>query len=291
MDLSSLLVDILGGIAIGLFYFLIAAGFTVIFGVLRILNFAHGTVFLLGAYIISSVLDALYGTSGALWIAIIIGIGILGLLAIPIEMFLLRPIYKAEHLYQILLTFGLALFLEGVILQIWGGKFRVISLPSFLAGTLSIGDRAFPVYYLFIILASIFAGSTLWFFLYKTNIGRLARAAAMDKEVSEALGLNVPMIFTAVFCFGSVLAALAAGLGSGLRTLMLGWDLDVLLTSFVIVIVGGVGSIKGAFLASLIVGILESLAAHYFQTMSMSIPYLILVGVLLWRPYGLFGKK
>jgi branched-chain amino acid transport system permease protein len=290
VDFSSLLLDLLGGIAVGLLYFLIAAGFTVIFGVLGILNFAHGSLFLLAAYIITSILDMFQGTGVGFLVAAVSATIALGLLAVPIEMFLLRPIYKAEHLYQVLLTFGLALFLEGVMLQVWGSKFRVISLPPILSGSLAIGGRAFPIYYIFIIFASLLAAFALWVFLYRTNIGRVSRAAAMDKEISEALGLNVPIIFTIVFCLGTMLAALGAGLGAGLRTIMTGLDIDVLLISLVVVIIGGVGSIKGAFIAALLLGIFESLAARYFQSVSMAIPYILLVGVLLWRPHGLFGR-
>jgi branched-chain amino acid transport system permease protein len=291
IDISGVIIDLLGGISTGMIYFLVAAGFSVIFGVLGIMNFAHGSFYLLAAYILCSVLDALRGSIGGFWIGIAVATVAVGALAIPVEMLLLRRIYKSEHLYQVLLTFGLVLFLQGSILQVWGGGFRTISLPSALTGSIMIGHRSFPVYYIFILFVSMALGGALWFFLYRTRLGKLTRAAAMDREISEALGMNVPKIFTVVFCMGIMLVGLGAGLGGGLRTLTVEADLDVLLICFIVVIIGGVGSLQGALIAALVLGVLESFTGHYFQELSMVIPYTLLFFVLLWRPQGLFGGR
>jgi branched-chain amino acid transport system permease protein len=291
IDSTGLIIDLLGGISIGMIYFLVAAGFSVIFGVLGIMNFAHGTFYLLAAYILCSILEVLQGSMGGFWIGIAAATTAVGALAIPIEMLLFRRIYKSEHLYQVLLTFGLVLFLQGSILQVWGGGFRTISLPPALTGSVMIGDRSFPVYYVFVLVASLVVGAGLWFFLYHTRLGKLTRAAAMDREISEALGINVPKIFTVVFCMGIMLVGLGAGLGGSLRTLTVEADLDVLLVCFIVVIIGGVGSLQGALIAALVLGVLESFAGHYFQELGMVIPYVLLVTVLLWRPQGLFGRR
>jgi branched-chain amino acid transport system permease protein len=291
LDTSGILVDLLGGISTGMIYFLVAAGFSVIFGVLGVMNFAHGTFYLLAAYVLSSVLETLHGTTGGFWIGIGVATCAVGILAVPVEMLLLRRIYKSDHLYQVLLTFGLVLFLQGCILQFWGGGFRTIGLPPLLTGSMAIGDRSFPVYYIFVLFVSMALGIALWFFLYRTRLGRITRAAAMDREMSEALGLNVPRIFTVVFCIGIMLVGLGAGLGGSLRTLTVEADLDVLLVCFVVVIIGGVGSLQGALIAAIGLGIIESFAGHYFQELAMVVPYLLLFVVLLWRPQGLLGRR
>jgi branched-chain amino acid transport system permease protein len=291
VDVSGIIIDLLGGISTGMIYFLVAAGFSVIFGVLGIMNFAHGTFYLLAAYILCSLLDGLQGSIGSFWIGVAVTTAAVGALAIPVEMLLLRRIYKSEHLYQVLLTFGLVLFLQGLILQIWGGGFRTIPLPPALTGSVAIGERSFPVYYVFVLFVSLIVGAALWVFLYRTRWGKLTRAAAMDREMSEALGMNVPKIYTVVFCMGIMLVGLGAGLGGSLRTLTVEADLDVLLVCFIVVIIGGVGSLQGALIAALFLGVLESFTARYFQELGMVVPYLLLFVVLLWRPQGFFGRR
>jgi branched-chain amino acid transport system permease protein len=185
----------------------------------------------------------------------------------------------------------LVLLLQGLILQIWGGGFRTIALPPMLTGSVNIGERSFPLYYIFVLIVSFVVGAALWGFLYRTKWGKLTRAAAMDREISEALGINVPKIYTLVFCMGIMLVGLGAGLGGSLRTLTVEADVDILLVCFIVVIIGGVGSLFGALIAALMLGILEAFTAHYFQELGMVIHYLLLLLVLLWKPQGLFGSR
>lgn len=289
VDVSGVIIDLLSGISTGMIYFLVASGFSVIFGVLGIMNFAHGTFYLLAAYILSSLLELFHDSMGGFWIGVLLATAAVSALAILVEVLLLRRIYKSDHLYQVLLTFGLVLFMQGSILQIWGGGFRTIPLPPLLTGSVNIGERSFPIYYIFVLAVSFIIGAALWGFLHRTRWGRLTRAAAMDREISAALGMNVSKIYTLVFCMGIMLVGLGAGLGGSLRTLTVEADVDVLLVCFIVVIIGGVGSLPGALVASLMLGILESFTAHYFQELGMVSHYLLLLAVLIWKPQGLFG--
>jgi branched-chain amino acid transport system permease protein len=288
---AGVLIDLMNGCASGMLYFLIASALTLIFGVLGIFNFAHGTFFMIGAYMTWTLINILGNVTWGFWLAILFSAILVGLLASVIEVSILRRLYKEDPVYQFLLFFGLVLFLDGACLIIWGPSNKGISLPSIISGSWIVAGMSFPVYYMFIIFVSVLIYAILCWFLYRTNLGKTSRASAMDREMSEALGINVPAVFTAVFYIGVAIAGLCGGLACGMRALAPGLDLDVIMTCFAIVIIGGVGSLKGAFVAALLLGILQSFTGHYFQVIAMAIPYIFLAGVLLWRPQGLFGKR
>jgi branched-subunit amino acid ABC-type transport system permease component len=290
INTGSILIDLFTGVSTGMFLFVVSAGLTIIFGTLRILNFAHGCLFMLGAYIAWSLTGFFEGVWGAYWIAALLSGIVMVVVALVIEVFLLRHIYQSEVLYQLLTTFGLIFVFTGASQEIWGTVAKTIATPTFLTGSIVLADTVFPIYYFFLILFGIFMSVVLWIFLYKTNLGKSARAAAMDREVTETLGINVPFVFSAVFCIGSFTAALAGSIGIGLRSITLNLGLDMVLICFVIVIVGGVRSLKGTFVAALILGLSDSFVGHYFQALSMFVPYLLLAVVLLLRPEGLFRR-
>jgi branched-chain amino acid transport system permease protein len=235
-------------------------------------------------------MQILPGVAGLFWIAAILAGLIVAILAILIESFLLRRIYQSEALYQILLTFGLVFVLTGSAQEIWGTTPKAITVPSVISGSIILLGIAFPIYYVFLILFGILLSIALWFFLHKTSLGMAARASAMDREVTETVGINVARVFTLVFCIGSFVAAVAGGIGTGMRAISLNLGLDMVLICFVVVIGGGVRSLKGTLVASLILGISDSFIGHYFQGLSMFVPYFFLAAILITRPEGLFRR-
>lgn len=212
-------------------------------------------------------------------------------LAAAMEVFLLRRVYKAEHIYQLLATFAVVLLIDGLTLEIWGAQPRTFALPTFIGGSLKILGSPFPTYLIFILFVSTFFGVLLWLFLYKTTLGNACRAAAMDSEMSEALGINVPRVVTLVFCIGGALVGLAGGLGVGLKGITLGLSAEVIITCFVIVIIGGLGNLKGTLVSALLLGLVESFGGHYLQQFAMALPFILMALVLILRPQGLLGGR
>jgi branched-chain amino acid transport system permease protein len=287
----SILQDLLIGLTFGMLYFLMGAGLTLTMGVLGIANFAHGAMFMAGAYVAWTVSQVLHGSGSAFWISCLMGGLAVAALAAIMEFFLLRRIYKAEHIYQLLLTFAVVLLIDGLILEIWGAQSRTFTLPTFLSGSLRIFGSPFPTYLIFILFVSIFLGVLLWLFIYKTSLGKTCRAAAMDSEISEALGINVPRVITLVFCIGGALVGLAGGLGVGLKAITLGLSAEVIITCFVVVIIGGLGNLQGTFVSALLLGLVESFGGHYLQQFSMALPFILMALVLILRPQGLLGGR
>jgi branched-chain amino acid transport system permease protein len=287
----SILQDFLIGLTFGMLYFLMGAGLTLTMGVLGIANFAHGAMFMVGAYIAWTVSQLLHGTGSAFWISCLMSGAVVGVLAAIIEFFLLRRIYKAEHIYQLMLTFVVVLLIDGLALEIWGAQSRTFALPGFLSGSLRIFGNPFPTYLIFILFVSIFLGVLLWLFLYRTSLGKACRAAAMDSEISQALGINVPRVITLVFSIGGVLVGLAGGLGVGLKGITLGLSAEVIITCFVIVIIGGLGNLQGTLVSALLLGLVESFGGHYFQQFAMALPFILMAFVLILRPQGLLGGR
>jgi branched-chain amino acid transport system permease protein len=273
----------------GMFLFILTAGLTIIFGTLGIFNFAYGCLFMLGAYLTWSLMHLFSGLT-SFWIAAGLSGLTVAVVASVLEIVLFKRIYQLDELYQILLTFGLLFVITGVTQQIWGTSAKTITIPEVISGSLSIGGMAFPVYYLFLMVFAAVLSVVLWLFLHRTRLGKAARASAMDREITESLGINVPAVFTLVFCIGSFIAALAGGMGTGMRTITLNLGIDTVLICFVVVIAGGVKSLKGTFVASLILGISDSFIGHYSQSLSMFVPYLFLALVLVMRPEGLFRR-
>jgi len=285
-----LFIDILYGLSRGMLYFLMASGLTLTFSVMGIINFAHGSFVMVGAYITWSLIQ----WTGVTWpfIAFLILSGIIvGVIGVWIEIFLLRRIYKAEQLYQLLLTFVLILIIDGLALEIWGGSFRSMVLPRYLAGGVSIAGRPFPKYFLFILFSSICIAIILWVFLYKTKFGKVSRAAAMDAEITSTLGINVSLIYCGMFAMGVALAGFSGGLGLAMSCLSLGIGANIIVICFAIIVIGGMGSLKGSLIASLILGVFESFGDHYFPKLAMALPFILMSLILIIRPQGLFGEK
>jgi branched-chain amino acid transport system permease protein len=285
---QSLVHVILAGISAGMFIWLVASGLTLVFGVLRVLNFAHGSFYMLGAYVCYTVLKAM---GGNFWLGLLLGPLIVALVGYAMERFLLRYVYHLELAYQLLLTFAMVLVFDDTVKMIWGaGSTSSPAVPG-LSGSVSILDRRFPVYNLFIIAVGPLVALGLYALLEKTWWGRIIRAASSDREMASAIGVKVPTLYTAVFMFGAWLSAMGGALAVpyvGLLTTGMGET--IIIEAFVVVVIGGLGSLKGAFLGSLVIGLLSSFGTRYIPMLDMFLTFILMAVVLLWRPQGFFAE-
>jgi branched-chain amino acid transport system permease protein len=275
------------GLSVAMYLWLISAGLTIIFGVLRIVNFAHGSLFMMGAYLAYTV----YGVwRWPFWAAIavsLVGVGVLGLV---MERGFLRHLYGVDEAYQLILTFGFVLILDDAVKLVWGGVFRIPPIPAFLDGAWPVFGRAFPVYNAFVIAVGVAVAAGLWALFETTWWGRIVRATASDREMASALGVDVPRVFAGVFAFGSMLAALGGALGTPVRVATPGMGEAMIIQAFIITVIGGLGNLKGALVGSLIVGLLSAYGTLYFPVFELFLTFVIMVVVLLVRPQGLFAR-
>jgi len=275
------------GLSQAMYLWLISAGLTIIFGVLRVLNFAHGSLFMVGAYLAFTFYGELGLPFGLAILLSLLGVGLLGLV---MERGFLRWIYGIDEAYQLLLTFGFILILDDAVKLIWGGVFKIPPIPRFLEGAWPVFGRTFPVYNAFVIAVGLLVAAGLWLLFEKTWWGRMVRATALDREMANAIGVNVPRVFAGVFVFGSMLAALGGALGTPVRVAAPGIGAAMIIQAFIITVIGGLGNLKGAFVASLIVGILSAYGTLYFPVFELFFIFVIMAVVLLVRPQGLFAR-
>ena len=280
----------LAGISNGMLLFLIAAGLSLIFGVLRIINFAHGALFMLGAFIVVS-LTGLVPENAAGFLAGLIGATAgLAVIGVAIETGLLRRIYRAPHEYQLLLTFALVFILGDAVKLIWGNEDHSVATPALLAGSTQSLGVIFPTYRLFLIAAGIVVAIGLWLLLHKTRWGIFVRAATMDRAMLGALGVNTRVLFTTVFALGAGLAGLGGALAAPVVSIGPGLHVQVIIDAFVVVVIGGMGSVLGAFVASLLVGLVNAFGILAFPGLSVVLTFAFMAIVLIVRPWGLFGR-
>lgn len=275
------------GLSLAMYLWLISAGLTIIFGVLGVLNFAHGSLFMVGAYMAYT----FYGMLGLpFWLAVIASLAVVGLLGLVMERFFLRHLYHVDEAYQLLLTFGFILFLDDAVKLIWGGVFKIPHIPRFLDGASPVFGRPFPVYNTFLIVMGVVVGVGLWVLFEMTWWGRTVRATASDREMANALGINVPRVYSGVFVLGAVLAALGGALGTPVRVVAPGIGAVMIIQAFIITVIGGLGNLKGAFIGSLIVGVLSAYGTLFFPVFELFFVFSIMAVVLLVRPQGLFAR-
>jgi branched-chain amino acid transport system permease protein len=300
MSLSALLVQLLNGLAGASSLFLVAAGLSLIFGVTRIVNFAHGSFFMLGIYLAYSLVEKLGGSLG-FWPALLLAALIVGAVGAAVEMLLLRRIYRAPELFQLLATFALVLVIKDFVLWAWGPEDLLGPRAPGLGGSVLILGRQFPSYDLLLIAIGPLVLLALWLLLTRTRFGTLVRAATQDREMVAALGVNQAWLFTAVFALGATLAALGGALQLPREPANLGLDLVVIGEAFVVVVVGGMGSIPGAFVAALLIAEIKALCvglgtvdffgvSFSFSKLTLVVEFLVMALVLVLRPWGLFGK-
>jgi branched-chain amino acid transport system permease protein len=283
---------LLGGVFHAAVLFLVAAGLQLVFGVQKILNLACGSFYALGAYFgITFVGVALtFGMPAwALLPALVLAGLILGLVGLPIER-MLRTVYDRDESFQLLLTFALLLMFQDVFRFVWGANPRSIAANYLVYGKLAGGDFTVPVYNLLVIAAAILVAAGLGLFLQKTNYGRVLRATAENRAMAEALGVNVSRVYAAVFTGGTMLGTVAGALVVPTAAASLDMAVEFVVEAFAVVVIGGLGSMPGALAGAVIVGLIHAYAIYAFPELELLATYLIVIGVLLWRPAGLFGK-
>ena len=288
MTTNLIINQLLVGIATTSILFLVSSGLNVIFGLLGIINFAHASLYALGAYIAYTV--AIY--SGSFWVALIVAPVVVAIIGAGVEAILLRRIYKQEDVYQLLLTFGLILIFEDLTTVVWGtSPITIPSLGPFLSSGLEIAGSYFPTYYLFIIVMGIVVGLGLILFLDKTRPGKMLKAAITNKDMAATLGLNVKLTYTLVFALGAWLGGFGGVLAGGINTMQPDMGMWIIIDSFAVVVMGGLGNIYGAMLGSLIIGLWKAFGLLIIPQFSMVFIYIAMVVVLIWKPEGLFGSR
>ena len=286
--LQSIVHVCLAGLSTGMFIWLVASGLTLIFGVLGVLNFAHGSFYMLGAYFCFTLIRF---TGGNFWLGLLIGPLFVCMVGFLVERFFMRYVYHLALPYQLLLTFAFVLLFDDVVKIVWGAGSIGSPAVSGLSGSVSILGRNFPVYNLFIILAGPLIALGMWILLEKTWWGRIVRAASSDREMASAIGVRVPALYTAVFVFGTWLGAMGGGLAVPYVGLLTpGMGEAIIIDAFVVAVIGGMGSLRGAFLGALIIGLLSSFGTRFIPAFDMFLTFILMAAVLLWRPQGLFGE-
>ncbi len=281
---------LVNGILYASILFLISAGLTVIFGVVDIINFAHGSFFLLGIYTTYLLMN--YFQGGTLfYFSPIIAALIVGAVGSLFEKTLLKRTYGHGEAYELLMTFAMILVIDDVIKMIWGGM--SISNPALfnILGTITLLKFNYPLYNFLLIIVTIAIALSLWLFISKTELGEEVKAVAYDHEMAEALGINSGKIFNMIFFIGSFLAGLAGGLTFPITGGFIGYDIEVLILSFAVLVIGGLGSIEGALIASIIVGVVRAFGISFFPRIELGLIYAIMVIVLVIKPQGLMGGK
>ncbi len=289
-DPAFVAIQCLNGLTQAMFLFLIASGLTLIFGVLGVLNFAHGSLYMLGAYLSFTITSLFVGRPAAFWVALVLGSLGVALAGGLIEAVFLRPVYRREELDQLLVTYALVLIIGDVVKFAWGPDNRSVSRPAILAGSVLIGGRDFPTYNLVVIALGPLVAAALWLLLARTQFGRLIRAAASDREMVGVIGADVSKLFTGVFVLGAWLGGLGGGLAAPVGAIYPGMDVEIIAESFIVVVVGGMGSLTGTLLGSLLIGQLNAFGILFFPRFALLFVYVLMVVVLVLRPWGLLGK-
>ena len=276
------------GLIVGSLLFLVAAGLTLIFGVLGVVNFAHGSFYMLGAYLALTA----YRLTGNFAMAVLAaGIGV-GLFGFFFERFLMRRVYKADVLMQLLVCYAFVLMMDDVVKIVWGAEFLSMGMPeAFQAPPFFIVGGVVPVFYVYLIAAAMLIALALWIILTFTRTGKIIRAAAQNPTMTSALGINTSLIYAAVFAFGGVLAGLAGGLAAPVRSMSPGMGFSILIESFIVTVIGGMGSVSGALVGALLIGLIRAFGTIGFPLFVEGLMFLAMVLILILRPNGLLGKE
>jgi len=287
-SLSCVVTQTSTGLIVGALLFLVAAGLTLIFGVLKIINFAHGSLYMLGAYI---ALSAYRLTDSFVISTIVAGLGV-GLFGLIFERFIMRRVYKADVLMQLLVCYALILILDDAVKIIWGAEFQSMGMPeAFQAPPLFIAGGIIPVFYVYLIAAAGVIAAVLWFVLTRTRMGKVVRAAAHNPTMTSVLGLNTSLIYAGVFALGGALAGLAGALAAPVRSMSPGMGFSILIESFIVTVIGGMGSVSGALVGALLIGLVRSFGSIGFPLFVEGLMFLAMALILILKPSGLLGKE
>jgi branched-chain amino acid transport system permease protein len=286
VSLQFFAVQLLNGLSFAALLFFLASGFTLIFGLMRIVNLAHGAYYLVGGYVALTTIVA----TGNFWVGLLAGPAAVAVTGLVTERVLLRPI-RGRELPEVLLTVGVAFVFADMALEIWGGDPRTINPPEFLSGGLSMGFVTYPRYRIFVMGCAVLVGLALFLLHSRTRYGAIVRAGVDDREMISALGINIDRVFAGVFIFGSLLAGMAGVIGGGLLSLLPGADTEILLYSLAVVIIGGLGSLPGAVVGSLIVGLADTFGRALAPELSYFTLFAPMALILVLRPRGLLGSR
>ncbi|MGH8867469.1 MAG: branched-chain amino acid ABC transporter permease [Actinomycetes bacterium] len=285
MSPDSVVTQILNGLSFGGLLFLLSAGFTLVFGLMRIVNLGHGAFYLVGGYVGSTVLV----TTGSFWLAVLAGGIAVAVLGAGVERLLLRRI-RGQELPEVLLTIGVAFVLGDLSLAIWGGDPIQMTTPAYVSGTVDLGVVSYPRFRIVVALLGIAVGAALWYLQSRTRVGAIVRAGVDDREMVAALGIDITKVFTGVFLLGALLAGLSGVVGGAFLSLVPGADVEILLFALVVVIIGGLGSLPGAAVGSILVGLLDAFGRALVPDLSFFTLFAPMAIVLVLRPHGLLGR-
>ena len=275
------------GLSRAMILFIVSAGMSFVLGVLRVPNIAHGSLYMIGAFSAFSISTLFGGGSIGFWLALILAPLVVALVSLIAERSLFCHLYEREHLMLLLFTFALMLILGDLVKLFWGADYRSIMAPELFRGSVSIFGSPFPRYNLFLLVVGPLVGIGLWLFSNKTKIGKIARAAAVDREMVGAMGVNVSWVFAFAFVLGCFLAGLGGALVSPMVSVTIGMDHDIIMEAFLIVTIGGLGNMWGALVGSLIFGLTQSYGVLFWPQFAIVFPYIAVVIVLTWRPRGM----
>lgn len=291
MEISLLINQLISAITQAAVLSIIASGLTLVFGSIKVINFAHGSLYMLGSYLCYTFVSLFAAAGGgSFWLALILTPIALALVGGIIEVLLLRRIYLEEHALQLLLTFGLVYVFSDLVKIFWGTDVKSVSRPEFLAGVIQVSGAYLPVYNLFLILLAVVVFLALWIVLYKTKVGWLIRASSADPETANALGVNVPLLFTLVFMLGAFLAGLGGAAAAPISAAALGMDVEIVILCFIVVIIGGPGSLLGTIFAAILIGLVDSFGILILPEFTLAFTYVLMAVVMIIRPSGLFGQ-
>jgi branched-subunit amino acid ABC-type transport system permease component len=286
VSLELLLVSVLYGLTIASALILIASGLSLIFGIVGVVNFAHGSFCMLGAYVGYSIVAA----TGSFWLAMLLAPLAVAVVALVIERLGLRPLYRLGHLYQLFLTFALSLVFSNIVLWMWGGDALSIPKPRYLSGFIMLAGLTYPKFRLFVLLFSGALALALWWAIARTTWGAVLRAGLHDIELVEAFGIDTDRLVMTVFALAAALAAVAGVVVGTMRNVNPEMDLDLINSALLVVVIGGLGSFRGAVVGSIILGLADSFGAALWPGLAKFMPWIVMAAVLLWRPEGLMKE-
>ena len=287
MDIANFLIQLLNSVQYGLLLFMLAAGLTLIFGIMGVVNLAHGSFYMLGAYIAWS----LASVSGSFTVAVIGGAILSVIFGLLLERILFRHFYDRDHLDQVLLTFGLIYIFEETRSILWGDDVHGVAVPQLLSASIPLTDTlSYPVYRLFMSGVCIALALGLYWLISKTRLGMKIRAGAFNRDMTEALGVNIKLIHAIVFALGVALATVAGMIASPISSVYPNMGSQVLIMCFVVVVIGGIGSVRGALISALLVGLVDTFGKVLLPQVAGMLVYMLMAAVLLWKPEGLFKQ-
>jgi len=287
---GNILLFAVGGLSLAAYLFIVTAGLSLVFGALRVINMAHGSLYMIAAFVTVVVANQV-GVAAGFWVGLLVAVLAAGAVGAVIEVVVLRRVYRQEHLIQLLGTYAVTLIVAGLVRLIWGGSYRTMVAPAVLTGSLQIAGFSYARYSFFMIFAAMLIGAGVYLMLYRTSLGRNIRAAVSDSELLSASGVNVKVLFTTVFIIGAALAGLGGVIVAPSQAVGTTMDSDILVLAFAISVIGGLGSIVGSLVGSVIVGEVISfgLANPATNPYALAFVFIIMVVVLTIRPWGLFG--